>query len=173
MKHSTEPVLPRKWAVRAHGQRNVFSLNPNESARHVIMKAVLWGLYLPSYPSITVEIRIGDRYKPDLVAYQDGTTYDARTGEPRPIFWGEAGVVSQSKLNSILRRFPDTHFAFARWEMGLSAHVRLIDAALHGLKRGAPVDLIRVSGDVLTRHMDESGMLTVEHADFESQRWNP
>jgi hypothetical protein len=31
------------------------------------MKALLWALYLPIYPKLSVEIAIGDRYRPDVV----------------------------------------------------------------------------------------------------------
>jgi hypothetical protein len=43
-----------------------------------------WALYLPLYPNLSVEIGVGDRYKPDVVALgEDG----------RPLFWAEAGQV--------------------------------------------------------------------------------
>ena len=59
--------IPRKWKLTAHGQHNVFAWGMNERAVHVIMKALIWALYLPEYPESRVEVRIGDKYKPDVV----------------------------------------------------------------------------------------------------------
>ena len=60
--------LRRKWTLRAHGNQVVLVKKPGESGEHVIMKALLWALYLPLYPDLTVEVPVGDRYKPDLVS---------------------------------------------------------------------------------------------------------
>ncbi len=53
-------LLRRKWTLRAHGRQVVFVKKPVESSTHVVMKALLWALYLPQYPDLTVEIAIGD-----------------------------------------------------------------------------------------------------------------
>ena len=98
--------LRRKWTFRAHGRQVVLVKRPVESTRHVLMKAFLWGLYLPSYPDLAVEISIGERYKPDLVSLD---------AEGRPRFWGECGHVGLDKLRALFRRHRRTHFALARW----------------------------------------------------------
>ncbi len=54
--------LRRKWTFRAHGRQVVFVKEPVESTEHVVMKALLWALYLPDYPGLTVEVGIGDRF---------------------------------------------------------------------------------------------------------------
>ena len=110
-----ELFLRRKWTLRAHGRQVVFVKKPYESDTHVLMKALLWALYLPAYPELTVEIAIGDRYKPDVVAL------DAR-GEPG--FWGEAGDVTTAKIRSLARRYRDTHFALAKWDTRLEPYQR-------------------------------------------------
>lgn len=61
---TSELMLRRKWTLRAHGEQVVFVKKRNERAEHVLMKSFLWALYLPDYPDLTVEISIGDRYKP-------------------------------------------------------------------------------------------------------------
>jgi hypothetical protein len=63
----TSFILPRKWTLHAHGQRNVFVKGDRESTEHVLMKIFIWALYLPEYPKLYVETRIGDKYKPDVV----------------------------------------------------------------------------------------------------------
>jgi hypothetical protein len=84
-------LLRRKWTLRAHGRQVVFVKKPVESSTHVLMKALLWALYLPAYPNLAVETGVGDRYRPDVVAL------DAQ-GEP--VFWGEAGDVTVAKIRS-------------------------------------------------------------------------
>jgi hypothetical protein len=78
-----ELFLRRKWMLRTQDRQVVFVKKPHESDTHVLMKALLWALYLPAYPELTVEIAVGDRYKPDVVAL------NAR-GEP--LFWARQAM---------------------------------------------------------------------------------
>ena len=98
--------LRRKLTLRAHGEQVVFVKRKQERIEHVWMKAFLWALYLPEYPDLTVEVGIGDKYKPDVVEM------DPRRGRPR--FWGEAGHVGEDKIEALTSRYPATHFAIAK-----------------------------------------------------------
>ncbi|HEX2622578.1 MAG TPA: hypothetical protein VHL11_20600 [Phototrophicaceae bacterium] len=162
-----EPILPRKWALKAHNQRVVLSKGMNESARHVIMKGMLWALYLPHYPTLTIEIRIGDRYKPDLVAFDPQPNIFAAD---KPLFWGESGVVSQDKIASIIRRYPDTHFAWAKWDADLRPTVATLQKAVDRIKRTAPFDVVRFPADSLTQFVDEAGEVHISHNQLEWMR---
>lgn len=153
-----ELLLRRKWTLRAHGRQVVFVKKPYESATHVLMKALLWALYLPDYPDLTVEVGIGDRYKPDVVALDD-------RGEPR--FWGEAGEVSVAKIRSLARRYRDTHFALAKWDMRLDPLMAIVSAALEGPRRRAPFDLISFPADSADRFVDDDGSIHVSHDELE------
>ena len=163
-------LLRRKLTLRAAGpdgapRQVVFVKRPGESAEHVLMKAVLWALYLPAYPDLAVEVPIGDRYKPDVVQ---------RAPDGRPVFWGEAGKVSEAKLRSLARRFPETHFALAKWGARLGPHEALARAALaraapSGRPRAAPFELIGVPPDA-ARLVGDDGTLTVTFADVERVR---
>lgn len=151
--------LPRKWPLRAHGRQVVFVKRPNESSEHVVMKALLWALYLPQYPTLTVEVSVGDRYKPDLVALgPDG----------QPLFWAEAGEVSVAKVRSLARRYRHTHFAWGRWNASLEPVQAIVAKALDGLGRTAPFDLISFPADSVERFFDDAGAIRVAHADL---RW--
>ena len=139
-----------------------------ESIEHVLMKAVLWALYLPDYPEMQVEVSIGDTYKPDLVHLAPppgGVAY----GDPAPVFWGEAGKVSAAKWRSLLKRFPDTHFALARWNERLAPHEATVRKALGTRPRRAPVDLVSVPPDAERRFIAE-GTIRVGPADVERVR---
>ena len=158
--------LRRKTTVRAYGRTLVLVKRAEESGEHVVQKALLWVRYLPLYPELRVEqhLPFASRYKPDLYAL------DA-TGQ-RVLFWGECGVVSRDKLHDLLRRHADAHFAFSRWGLGDDGFAALIDAALAGARRTAPVELLRVPrdagewlGNARDLHIPESALQLV--------RWEP
>ena len=140
---ASDLALRRTLTVRSGGEKLVLLKKRGESIEHVLMKAVLWALYRPAFPDVRVEVPIGDTYKPDLVDLAPppgGLAY----GDERPTFWGEAGKVSQAKWRALLKRFPETHFALARWDERLDPHQATIRRALGRRPRRAPVDLIRV-----------------------------
>lgn len=84
---TSDLFLRRKWPLRAHGWQVIFVKQPNESSEHVLVKALLWALYLPQYPGLAVEVAAGDRDKPDLVALDGcGALH----------FWAEAGHIDVS-----------------------------------------------------------------------------
>ena len=64
-------ALRRKWTLRAHGRQVVFVKRPNERTSHVVMKALLWSLYLPDYADLSIETRLADRYEPDVASIGD------------------------------------------------------------------------------------------------------
>jgi hypothetical protein len=135
----------------------VFVKKPNESTEHVLMKAFLWALYLPDFPHLTVEIRIGDRYKPDVVALDPQGT---------PLFWGEAGQVGSDKIRSLLRRRRHTHFAVAKWSSSFDALADLVHDELAKQPREAPVDLISFPDDSAERFIGATGTIRVTHRDL-------
>jgi hypothetical protein len=149
--------LRRKLTLRAHGEKIIFVKNRNERIEHVWMKAFVWALYLPQYPALSVEVKIGDKYKPDVVQM------DARRGEP--VFWGEAGQVGPDKIVSLVRRFPRTHFAMAKWETRLGPFVEMVAEAVAEVDRRAPFDLIRVPEDAGERFIDAKGRIALDFSD--------
>src|SRR3712207_5143390 len=136
-------VLRRKLTFRAHGSTLVLVKRPIESTEHVLQKALLWALYLPTYPNLRVEVPLpgASRYKPDLLAL-DGQ---------RPLFWGECGVVSIAKLTDLLGRYRATHFVFSKCTMStreVEAFGETIERALVSVRRSAPVELVRFPVDL-------------------------
>ena len=169
----SDPIIPRKWMLRAHGQHNLFVWGRRERSVHTLMKAFIWALYLPEYPNMSVEVRIGDRYKPDVVAYAGDAIAPSGvfTVTESPLFWGEAGQVGRDKIYATVRKYRDTHFAIAKWNMPLRPSVQLVEGALKGVNRSAPFDLINIPPDSASRFIDaESGEITLSHADLEWQR---
>lgn len=157
-RQTTDLMLRRKWTFKAHGKQVVFVKRPIESSEHVLMKALLWALYLPDYPSLSVEVGVGDRYKPDVIA---------RREDGSPLFWGEAGKVGREKIRSLARRYRGTHFAIAKWKSSLDPFMTLVRDALDSVPRSAPVDLLRFPEDSAERFIDDDGAVHVTHADVE------
>ncbi len=156
----TSPILTRRrWLLKAHGQHIVIVKGTNEKFTHPLMKALLWALYMPQYPHITVEVRIGDRYKPDVVAFDPG---NLRFRENEPIFWGEAGEVGKAKIEALVKRYPDTHFALGKWAIALKRPADLVAEALKGVKRNAPFDLISFP-EHSDECIDDDGNIHITH----------
>ena len=161
MSRGDELWLRRKWTLRSHGRQVVFVKKPVESTEHVLMKAMLWALYLPLFPDIRVEVPIADRYKPDLVQLNE---------VGRPLFWAEAGRVSRSKIDSLARRYPDTHFAIAKWNSDLSPLADAVTKALKQRRRRAPIDLLAFPEDSAERFFGLSGEITLSFGSIEFRR---
>ena len=166
---ASDLALRRKLTLRApSGEKLVLVKKPIESLEHVLMKAFLWALYLPRYPDLAVEVGIGDAYKPDLVQLAPppgGLAY----GDPEPVFWGEAGKVWADKWRSLLRRFPDTHFALAKWAERLDPHAEVVEKALGGRPRRAPFDLLAIPSDA-RQFVADDGTVTISFDDVERVR---
>lgn len=137
---------------------------PEESGEHVIQKALLWTLYLPRYPGLRVEqaLPFPSRFKPDLYAL------DA-TGR-RVTFWGECGVTSREKLGRLLREHLATHFVFSKWNVSVHHFAALIENALTGVQRRAPVDLVRVPEDAGEWFVGADVLVDADALEW--RRWN-
>lgn len=65
-----------------------------ESYEHILMKALGYAMFVERYPMLEIEIKVGLRYKPDLVARDAGGEF---------LFWGEAGANSLRKTAWLLK----------------------------------------------------------------------
>src|SRR5690606_10131194 len=109
-------------------------------------------------------IRIGDRYKPDVVQLD---------AAGRPVFWGEAGQVGEAKIRALVKRYRETHFAIAKWNRSLHPYTQIVRDALDGLQRSAPYDLIAFPADSDRRFVDADGVVRVTWDDIDHIRLNP
>lgn len=157
-------ILPRKIKLTAHGQSMVFSKGGREREAHVLMKIFIWGLYLPEYDDLSVEVKVGDRYKPDVVSVDDAAGITDVNGRFR--FWGESGRVGEDKIYSLARRFPSTHFAIAKWETNLRPLEKLVRDAVSGRGRTAPFDLLRFETGDAEKFIDKQGNVLLTHEDL-------
>lgn len=150
--------LRRKWTLRACGRRMIFVKRPHEQTSHVVMKAMLWALYMPQYGKLSIETPLADRYEPDVVCLDDNH---------RPRFWGEAGQVTPAKIRSLAKRYRTTHFAVAKWATRLAPHLAIVKKAAADIARSAPIDLLVFPPDAAERFIDDTGEIQVAHDDLE------
>jgi len=120
--------------------------------KHVWMKAFLWALYLPEHPTLQVEVDVGDKYKPDVVAM------DRRRG--RPQFWGEAGAVGPDKIDHLVTRYPDVPLAFGKWDRSLDPILETVESAIHTTERTASIDLLRFPSDSAEQFVNDRGRIS-------------
>jgi hypothetical protein len=154
---SEDLMLRGKWTFRAGDRQIVLTKKINEGREHVLMKALLWALYLPDYPDLRVEFSIPGRFKPDLVQLDAGGSVT---------FWAEAGKVSARKMRTLVSRYRRTHFVFAKWDSDLASFQRLLDKPLKSSRRRAPVDLISFPRDSAERFVTPGGIIDIHRSDL-------
>lgn len=135
MREPGEPAIAGKLTIRAGGRKVVLRKHPWESSRHVLLKALVFALYVPDYPALVIEPPRGGRYAPDLAAF---------AADGAPVFWAECGETGRDKLGWLLKHRPATHLVLARQGVALDPWRSLVDELAVGLRREAPVELVLV-----------------------------
>ena len=153
--------LRRKWTFRAHGQQMIFIKKTMESSMHVWTKALIWALFLPDYPDLSVEPPMELRYKPDLVQLDE---------ENNLVFWAEAGRISHRKIRWLVTRHRSTHIVFAKWHTRLTSLQKMITKATVQTSRTAPIDLIGVPLNSLDSFVDSKGSIRIQFKDVTRMR---
>jgi hypothetical protein len=74
--------------------------------------------------------------------------------------------VSPAKIESLTRRYRDTHFALAKWSTDLTPFVDMVQEATADLNRTAPFDLIALPNDSAERYIDARGNIHLTHNDL-------
>ena len=156
-----ELPLAGKLTVRAGGRKLVLAKRAWESERHVLLKILVFGLYVGRYPDLAVERPIGHRYKPDLVALD---------ADGRPRFWAECGETGRDKLAFLVKSFPATHLVVAKQAPTLAPYEAMLRQTLTGVRRAAPVELLNAPPDA-ARFIAENGEVAIGAADVEVIRF--
>jgi hypothetical protein len=115
---------------------------PGETYRHVLLKALGYAMFVGEYPSLEIEVAVGLRYKPDLVAANDGAG-------ARFSFWGECGLVSMRKVAWLLKHGGTERLALFKHDCGVPAYLRELRASVEPRYReGGRLLLINFAADV-------------------------
>lgn len=153
---SDDFAMPGKLKLRAHGRSIVLHSRRSDRPSHGLMKALLWALYLPEFPTATIEIDVGDRYTPDVVALDEFG---------KPLLWAEAGQAAPKKLRDLARRYRSTRLVVAKWNASLEQHLVYIRKAIEGLERTAPFDVISFPAKKRADYIDERGEIRATWSD--------
>src|ERR687883_1628806 len=84
------------------GRRVRLWQRPGETFGHVLLKALGYAMFVGEYPGLEIELPVGLRYKPDLVALNESGGGRPRAGA-RFLFWGECGTVTMRKVAWLLK----------------------------------------------------------------------
>lgn len=65
-----------------------------ETYEHILMKALAYAMFVGKYPNLEIEVRVGLRYKPDLISVKPNGAF---------AFWGECGLNTIRKTAWLLK----------------------------------------------------------------------
>src|SRR5215210_5989226 len=122
-----------------------------ETYGHVLMKALGFAMYVAEYPGLEIELPVGLRYKPDLVALNDAGGGRPRAGA-RFLFWGECGMVSMRKVAWLLKHGGAERLVLFKIGSGVKAYTReLRDSVEPRYRGGGRLTLFNFAPDVAER----------------------
>jgi hypothetical protein len=122
-----------------------------ESYGHVLMKALGFAMFARAYPGLEVELPVGLRYKPDLVALNEADGGRPRAGA-RFLFWGECGMVSMRKVAWLLKHGDTERLVLFKIGCGVTAYTReLRDSVGARYREGGRLALVNFAADVADR----------------------
>ncbi|MCA9402684.1 MAG: hypothetical protein KC897_02785 [Candidatus Omnitrophica bacterium] len=147
--------LRKKYSLRVGDHKIVLLKKAYESEFHVLAKALVYALYLPVYPDLTVEKGIEDRYKPDAVALDAGGSV---------IFWAECGAVKPEKVGKILHKFRRAHFVFVKQPAHVRPFIQILEKIVRSLKHPVRAEVIAFPDD-FERFIDAKGYITIGRED--------
>jgi hypothetical protein len=122
-----------------------------ETYEHVLLKALGFAMYVREYPRLEIELSVGLRYKPDLVALNEGDGAGPRAGA-RFLFWGECGLVTMRKVAWLLKHGDAERVTLFKLDCGVRPLVReLRDAVPARYREGGRLQLVNFAADVAER----------------------
>ena len=122
-----------------------------ESYGHVLMKALGYAMFVGLYPSLEIELPVGLRYKPDLVALNEAEGGRPRTGA-RFHFWGECGMVSMRKVAWLLKHGDAERLVLFKTGSSVRAYTRELRDSVEPRYRGdGRLTLVNFAPDIAER----------------------
>ncbi len=101
---------------------------PGESYEHVLMKALAYTMFSGEYPHLEIEVKVGLRYKPDLIAIGEDGDFD---------FWGECGANSLRKTGWILKHTRTKKLVLFKIDINAEPFLRQLRAEIPAKYRAA------------------------------------
>lgn len=128
------------------GQRVRLWKKAGESYEHVLMKALGYAMFVREFPQLKIEERVGVRYKPDLVARDDGGRF---------LFWGECGANSVRKTVWLLKHAGVERLVLFKIEHSIAPLIATLRTAIAPRYRPAGrVLLVNFNADVVAHTLE-------------------
>ena len=120
-----------------------------ETYGHVLMKALGFAMFVREYPNLEVEVPVGLRYKPDIVALNGAGGGRPRAGA-RFLFWGECGTVSMRKVAWLLKHGDTERLVLFKIDCGVAPYAReLRDSVEPRYRERGRLTLVNFAADVV------------------------
>src|SRR5919202_1014481 len=133
------------------GRRVRLWQRPGETFGHVLLNALGYAMFVGEYPGLEIELPVGLRYKPDLVAPNDSGGGRPRSGA-RFLFWGECGLVTMRKVAWLLKHGDAERVVLFKLNCGVRPLVQeLRDAVEPRYREGGRLQLVNFAADVAER----------------------
>lgn len=127
---------------------------PGESYGHVLLKALGYAMFVGEYPGLEIELSVGLRYKPDLVALNVAEGGRPRAGA-RFLFWGECGLVTMRKVAWLLKHGDTQRLVLFKIGCAVAPFVRELRASVGPRYReGGRLTLVNFAADIAERAAD-------------------
>jgi hypothetical protein len=123
------------------GKRVRLWQRPGESYEHVLMKALGYAMFVRKYRHLEIELKVGLRYKPDLIAFKTIGDFD---------FWGECGANSLRKTAWILKHTRTRKLALFKIGINAEQIIKQLRAEIPAKYRaGGKLVLINFVSDIV------------------------
>ena len=127
---------------------------PGETYEHVLLKALGYAMFVGEYPGLLIELAVGLRYKPDLVALNTGKGGGPRAGA-RFLFWGECGLVTMRKVAWLLKHGDTERLVLFKLGCAAAPLVRELRGAVgQRYREGGRLTLVNFAADIAARTAD-------------------
>jgi hypothetical protein len=124
---------------------------PGETYEHVLLKALGYAMFVGEYPGLEIELAVGLRYKPDLVALNESGGSRPRAGA-RFLFWGECGLVTMRKVAWLLKHGDTERLALFKVGCAVGPLVRELRGAVgQRYREGGRLTLVNFAPDIEER----------------------
>lgn len=112
-----------------------------ESYEHILMKALGYAMFVGKYPNLEIEIKVGLRYKPDLIAFDEKNDF---------VFWGECGQNSLRKTHWILKHTRTVQMVLFKIAVNQESLIKQIRAEIPAKYRdGGKLKLINFCNNIV------------------------
>jgi hypothetical protein len=126
---------------------------PGETYGHVLMKALGYAMFVGEYPGLEIELPVGLRYKPDLVALNDAGVGRPRSGA-RFLFWGECGLVTMRKVAWLLKHGDTERLVLFKIDSGVAFVRELRSTVEPRYRERGRLTLVNFVADIVGRAAD-------------------